>query len=92
MSLFENMPQNRSCSDALIPSGYCACNEPVELSIHEFRNETAKSYRDLSKFLLSDLNDTIRAVQDQCEAFLRVERITSIKKSLYANVYYYMVS
>lgn len=34
-TLFQPVPENRSCSDAGVPEGYCACSEPQSLNVSD---------------------------------------------------------
>ena len=76
----------------MIPSGFCDCNQPINMNFTDFEKETRKSSEYLNQFLLSALNDIIEPIKDQCEIFSKIDKISSIEKKIYNNVYYYEVS
>jgi hypothetical protein len=69
ISLFENIPVNRSCGDALIPGKYCSCLEPFRMSEKEFENETNMKYENAIEFILDYVNTITEHIRDKCVPF-----------------------
>jgi hypothetical protein len=69
ISLFENIPVNRSCDDALIPGQYCSCLEPLKVTEKEFENETNMKYENVIEFFLSYVNKITESIKSKCEPF-----------------------
>lgn len=87
ISLFENIPQNRSCASALIPKSYCKCNKEISMDIDQFKKEIGKNFKYISELLINSLNDFTKLLRDKCEIF-KLEKILSITKSFYLKTYY----
>jgi hypothetical protein len=69
ISLFENIPVNRSCGDALIPEQYCSCLEPLKIAENEFENETNVKYENAIEFILGFVNNITEHIREKCVPF-----------------------
>ena len=66
VSLFENVPQNRSCEDALIPVGFCTCAFKIPTKENKFIKETGLNFQSVGEFLISRLNDKTERLKALC--------------------------
>ena len=69
ISLFERIPVNRSCVDALIPRQYCLCFEETTITIEEFEKERNIAATNVINFVLSFINNLIKTVRHKCSQF-----------------------
>jgi hypothetical protein len=90
VSLFEDIPTSRTCTDALIPNIFCNCNIYVEISEEKFKIDTdmKHDFNSSSRFILDHINNLTNHVRDQCVLFELV-KIISVKKILTDNIEYY---
>ena len=80
VSLFENVPQDRSCKDAMIPINFCACLEKKLIDEKLFLKETGDlSFKNASKFIMDTLNEHIEHLKKYC-ALYKYENITSVSR------------
>ena len=79
VSLFEEIAAHRSCSDALVPDIHCNCNRKEEINEMEFTRQTNTTIKQISNYLIQNLNEITDKVRDKCIAF-KMEMILSIKK------------
>lgn len=80
ISLFENVPSNRSCHSALIPSRFCNCYTAQAISDQRFNEETGGSTRDhIAKLVRDNINQLTSKQRHLCAEF-RVNRTEWIKK------------
>jgi hypothetical protein len=85
VSLFEKIPEDRTCSDALIPINYCQCNQEAVLNDELLlKRETGLDLGQLSEYVKRELNAITKHLRDQCKEF-KVQKIKTIKKILYDN-------
>lgn len=54
ISLFNEVPLNRTCADASVPGHYCACEHSVDADPQD------PKLRDVAEFLVSQLNSGLR--------------------------------
>ena len=78
ISLFENIPTNRSCADALIPEEQCRCFKQYILNEENFIKETHNSFSNVIKLILNKVNKITDKVRDRC-AELKEDKIQSVK-------------
>lgn len=83
ISLFEEIPQNRSCLDAFIPNSLCSCLREDLIEESEFEKETKLSFLQAGKLILGYINDFTKSVRDLCKEF-ELDKIVSFK-ILYIN-------
>ena len=86
ISLFEEIPINRSCNDAFIPAMYCSCFKESIINETEFYTLTNYTFDLVSKFLLSQINDLTKQVRDKCLKF-KFEKIERISQSYLQDVF-----
>ena len=85
ISLFERVPLNRSCRDAIIPLKCCSCFRPMELSSDELVSETGVSSPEAAaRIAIDSINElvasrTLAADHRDCVPFA-LERIVAIKR------------
>jgi hypothetical protein len=95
ISLFEIIPVNRSCADALIPENVCACNKKFEKIRNEleFYLEARLSYIEVAKYVTELLNYKISSLGNTCRAFklqsiVSVQKVTLLENSKIIEIYY----
>ncbi|XP_018319398.1 uncharacterized protein LOC108732897 [Agrilus planipennis] len=77
-SLFDNIPENRTCDSANIPSHWCACQENVEIEVNSTMAVEA------TEFAVAYLNAKISDFK-QCQN-LTLKKIISAKVSFSGNI------
>lgn len=88
ISLFEDLPQNRSCADALIPLAYCRCHKGITIDIKQFRKDIQrKTSKNFNESLIDSLNNFTELLRDQCEVF-KLEKVISARQGYYLGDYY----
>jgi hypothetical protein len=92
ISLFENLPSQRSCTEALISIAFCACMTKTEVSTSAFKAETGYSIDQIALFVLTKL---VRITSDwrlrvKCHEF-RLEKVLHIKSFIYNKKRYYEI-
>ena len=88
ISLFEEIPMNRSCKDALIPNVCCNCFSRKNLTEQELVTETGSTFDQVAKMILVKLNDITKNERNKCMEF-KLEKIASIKKMIVNNIVVY---
>jgi hypothetical protein len=78
ISLFENIPINRSCADALIPDEQCRCFKQNILNEENFKKETEYSFSNVMQLILDKVNKLTDEVRDRCVE-LKEDKIESVK-------------
>jgi hypothetical protein len=88
VSLFENIPSNRTCRDAMVPFIFCNCNYQVDITQNEthFIKETQIKYNETVLLVIKKLNAMADTYRKECQPFefksvKTVKRLT-IKKDL----------
>ena len=79
ISLFERIPVNRSCEDALVPHQFCLCFEENAMSILEFEKERNMTVSNVTKFILIFVNNLIKNVTDKCKEF-QFDKVNEIRR------------
>ncbi len=69
ISLFEKIPVNRSCGEALIPDNYCACLERSNTNEEKFKKEFNLRFSDVVNFTLNYVNNLTFQVRNICIPF-----------------------
>jgi hypothetical protein len=90
ISLFENVPSNRECSEALIPLAFCSILNKTEIDPHEFRAETEKTVELMAKFLHAKTVQVTQNLRSKCKEY-EFDKILLAKNFLFANQKYYEV-
>ena len=71
ISLFEQLPNDRACSDALIPNIYCTCNQKKSMNETQFIVDTnGIKYNDLVNKSMNAINQPTNSVRSKCELFI----------------------
>jgi hypothetical protein len=78
ISLFEEIPINRSCRDAFIPETFCSLKKRIFLTENQFKNETGYSFNKLADYILEIVNGRTKKIREKCELFKfkEIERVT----------------
>lgn len=80
ISLFEEIPSDRTCSDAMVPINYCGCKKEIPFNNEaRFIQETKLRFSQIATFFKNNLKSMIDAVQSKCIPF-EFDRIVSAKK------------
>lgn len=92
ISLFENIPVNRSCSDANIPEKFCNCNKEIKMSESEFLKETNFSFYSAGLIALNFVNNLTSTIRKSCIEYnlttiAHIKKILLTKKTLYTGVF-----
>ncbi len=84
ISLFENLPKNRSCDDAIIPDEYCSCSESSTMTKNDFEKETNIKAEVATKFILDHVNNITQQLRDKCVPF-KFDRLHYMNKIDFKN-------
>jgi hypothetical protein len=85
ISLFENIPMNRSCVDALINSDECRCRIKIEsLTDHQFQLETKYSVELINNYLVDILRNKTSEYRKKC-ALYTFDKLVHHKKRIISN-------
>lgn len=81
VSLFEDVNQNRTCREAIIPDKYCPCNKEVlsQVKESEFFRTTKLDFKKAALLVLNSLNQITEKFRSKCSLF-EIEKIKSIQK------------
>ena len=91
ISLFESIPMNRSCSDALIPEEQCRCFNQNLINEENFLKETKNSFENAINLILEYVNKITDRLRDRCVE-LKHEKIQSVKVlNIYQTIMYRFV-
>jgi hypothetical protein len=88
ISLFEQIPNSRSCLDALIPNVYCTCNQRADMNETEFIADTGKTYEIIKVQSMSAINSYAKSFRSKCALFKYVKLLTAKKKSFSSMLFY----
>ncbi len=89
ISLFETIPLNRTCQQALIPLSYCNCVQKTALlSESDFFALTKVNYKQIGDFITNELNLIANEFRSKCELFV-LEAILSANKLSYFDSEYF---
>jgi hypothetical protein len=80
ISLFENIPANRSCSSALISDSLCSCFKKETINESQFKKETnGVSFSAATELTLNRINSLTEKIRKQCRVF-KLKRVVFFKK------------
>ena len=81
VSLFSEIPAERSCKDALIPVDFCLCEPDIntEISENNFIKETSLTFRTVGQAVVDKLNDKPVELKKLCQAY-SILNVHSVKK------------
>jgi hypothetical protein len=86
ISLFENIPNNRSCTHAYIPNKVCSCFEQFTISESQFAAETNSSFAIGSAHIIENINKLTGPHRALCVKY-NLEKIVSVKKVSTSNAF-----
>lgn len=85
VSVMEKMNYDRTCTDALIPTGYCNCKQLIDIKNEtEYTLQTGLNFNETTKFVMTKLNEITDDPRDKCEAF-RLDKVDSIMRMIRMN-------
>jgi hypothetical protein len=90
VSLFEEIPTNRSCSDAFIPDKQCGCFKQTELNDEQFENMTKSSLTDAANIILDAVNKLTDSVRSKCVRY-KLDSVKSVKKLVVYEITYFRI-
>ena len=79
ISLFERIPVNRSCEDALIPHQFCLCFEENTITNVEFETERNITISYVTNVFLIFVNNLIKDVSEKCKEF-QFDKVNEIRR------------
>ena len=88
ISLFENIPTNRSCFDAHIPNIFCSDIENTKIGSFEFREETDYSIFHAGKLIEERLNRITEQRRSICKPFKLFSIKSIVKMKTYTHKFY----
>jgi hypothetical protein len=69
ISLFEEIPTNRSCADAQIPETYCSCFRKEDLDESQFLEETKNTFNSAAMIALNEIRNITYEVRAKCAPY-----------------------
>ncbi len=69
ISLFENIPQNRTCLDSLIPLNFCPCKIRKEIDHNQFFEQTGLEIQKAIDYFIDKLFDKTKNFRSICTKF-----------------------
>lgn len=84
ISLFEEIPQHRSCLDALIPEKICLCYDSIQIKEAEFHAETNRTFSQVTQMIVSKINKITDDYRNLCKMF-QFKLLNSAKKLVYSD-------
>jgi hypothetical protein len=78
ISLLEDIPQNRSCGDALIPDDQCNCLKSRKINQEKFKNSTNLDFNFAVKFILKHVKKLTENHRNVC-ALYRPDKIELVE-------------
>ena len=91
ISLFEELPTNRSCQDALISNTYCTCVLRKRIDENIFYQETKNYYNQTSLLIVNYINKLTDNVRSQCAVFT-YKSVKTVKRAFYMSYIVYEFS
>lgn len=77
-SIFEEIPQNRSCGDALIPDDQCNCLSSHKITEQEFKNKTNLDFNYAVLFILKNVIKFTDNQRNLC-ALYKPDKVKKVK-------------
>jgi hypothetical protein len=84
ISLFEEIPINRSCSDAFIPDNYCGYNMESIISEENFKSSSNFTFKEVSNSIIKHINDLTEKYRNVCEPF-NLDSINRVSRLGFSN-------
>jgi hypothetical protein len=84
ISLFEEIPINRSCNDAFIPVNFCSCNSETIVNEVEFKSLSNFTFNEVSNFIIKYINNLNEKFRNICELFY-LHSIHRVRKLVFPN-------
>ena len=78
VSLFEDIPKKRSCSDAMVPNIFCSCSNKEKISEEKFLKETNLTFRNAGLVILNQINLMTEQLRSYCSLF-SLRKVISVK-------------
>ena len=91
MSLFNQIPTNRTCTNAIIPFNFCSCFIEKSLSEKEFAKKTGLTFETISLKVTEYVNQLTESNRHKCVAF-KLNRTASFKQMLVNNLEVFKVA
>jgi hypothetical protein len=88
ISLFEQIPNSRSCLDALIPNIYCTCNQRADMNETEFISDTNRTYEIIQVESMKAINSYTNSVRSKCALFQFDQLLTAKKRRFFTILFY----
>ena len=84
ISLFEKVPVNRSCGDAMIPEEYCGCLKQNAVTDDVFKQGTGMKFNEAAEYILDHINSLTEDVRGKCVEYSldRVEHVSGFDLKL----------
>ncbi len=86
VSLFNEIPVNRSCNDALIPENHCSCLEGIEVDEKYFLKEFNLKFNNVVDFILNQVNNKTSNLRSICSPFKK-SKLNNVFRLSIANKY-----
>ena len=88
ISLFENLPKDRSCTDSLIPLSFCPCRIKKQIKESEFLNKTGSEINSATNFFMKILVEKTKPLRSICKEFkfknlVEINELKTLKQNLY---------
>ena len=83
ISLFETIPTQRSCLDAIIPGILCSCSNKEKIEPEKFTEWTNSTFEKVSQFIAINVNQIAEKYREFCELFI-FEKLFSVKSFIYS--------
>lgn len=92
ISLFDKIPSNRTCLDALIADKFCSCFHQENISEAEFSMDTSgqETFASTALMLVNEINALTSSARDKCAPF-ELDRVESFKKLVISRIKIYSV-
>lgn len=85
ISVLEKLSNNRTCSDALVPVGYCNCKQFIDIKNEkDYIEQTGHSFNKTAEFFLKKINEVTDSIREKCEVF-KFDGVNSVKKIIRTN-------
>ena len=84
ISIFEEIPEKRSCTEALIPVAMCGCFKAVDLDEPQFQMETKHSFQAIGAKTLDYVNNLTVTIKEKCVPY-NVSSVNNFKKVFYSD-------
>jgi len=86
ISIFSDIPVNRSCADAFIPSKCCNCFNNKEITELDFiKHSNGESFLDVSLKVVDHINELTRIERKKCVPF-KLNQMISFKRLIINNI------